>query len=322
MSLTTRMATALVAAVVLVIVLCAGWVATTFSAQTLPVAADFTVVVPEANPPAEMTIAALPAGKIFADAALAFRGGSFSDHRVFVVGGILVQHPQGAVLFDAGFGKNVETHAATNPWLAQKLMRYEREPTVAEQLAAAGIAPGSLRAIVLTHAHWDHVSGIEDLPGVPVMVTAAEMEFVRSDDRDTVLARRIGSENYRTYEFTSGPYLGFDRSYDMFGDGSVVIVPASGHTPGSIVAFITMSSKQRYALVGDLVWQREGIDLPAERPWLTRSLADKDEQSVRNLIVHLHQLQKSVPNLTVVPAHDSRVWDTLPRLQTQAGGSN
>jgi hypothetical protein len=41
-------------------------------------------------------------------------------------------------------------------------------PTVAEQLASAGISPSALTGIVLTHAHWDHVSGLEDLPGVPV----------------------------------------------------------------------------------------------------------------------------------------------------------
>ena len=28
--------------------------------------------------------------------------------------------------------------------------------------------------ILLTHAHWDHVSGVADFPGVPVLVTEEE----------------------------------------------------------------------------------------------------------------------------------------------------
>jgi glyoxylase-like metal-dependent hydrolase (beta-lactamase superfamily II) len=38
-----------------------------------------------------------------------------------------------------------------------------------------------------------------------------------------------------------------------------VIVPARGHTPGSVVMFITLSGGARYAFVGDLVWQLEGL---------------------------------------------------------------
>jgi N-acyl homoserine lactone hydrolase len=35
---------------------------------------------------------------------------------------------------------------------------------------------------------------------------------------------------------------------------------------------------------------------------------------VRGLIVRMHQLQRALPGLVVVPAHDRRVWDTLPKL--------
>jgi len=41
---------------------------------------------------------------------------------------------------------------------------------VADQLAAASMQPHDISAIIPTHAHWDHISGINDLRGVPVKV--------------------------------------------------------------------------------------------------------------------------------------------------------
>ena len=93
-----------------------------------------------------------------------------------------------------------------------------------------------------------------------------------------------------------------------------MLVPGPGHTPGSIIAFVKTSDGKRYALIGDLVWQKEGVDLPAERPWISRRLVDKDPEQVRAAIVHMHRLQKQLPDLIVVPAHDQRVWEQLPRF--------
>lgn len=298
----------------LVIITGIGALALTFTPQHLPVATDFRAEIPAAHPPAGMTLSALRAGKMFSSAAFAYRGGSFGEERVFGMGGILVQHPQGNLLFDTGFGSNVDAHFRTTPWLMQATARYEKEPTVAAQLKAAGIAPQSLKAVVLTHAHWDHVSGLEDLRGVPVWINQRELDFVNSGTPLTALARTLGTQDYRVYGFNSGPYLGFASSYDVFGDGSVVIVPVPGHTPGSIVAFIALPSGQRYALIGDLAWQTEGIELPAEKPWIARRLVDDDPAAVRDALVRLHQLQAAMPNLLIVPAHDRRVWDKLPRL--------
>jgi N-acyl homoserine lactone hydrolase len=291
-----------------------GVLAMTFSGQRLPVPADFRVEVPAAHPPATLKVSALRAGKMYSRAALAYRGGDFGDERVFGMGGILVQHPKGTLLFDTGFGGNVDAHFRTTPQLMQATSRYAKEPTVADQLKAGGIAPQSLTAVVLTHAHWDHVSGLEDLGAVAVWVNQQELDFVNSGHPATALARALGTRDYRVYGFSGGPYLGFASSYDVFGDGSVVLVPAPGHTPGSIVAFIALPSGQRYALIGDLAWQMEGIELPAERPWLARRLVDEDPAAVRDMLVRLHQLKEAMPNLLIVPAHDRRVWDKLPRL--------
>jgi N-acyl homoserine lactone hydrolase len=118
----------------------------------------------------------------------------------------------------------------------------------------------------------------------------------------------------RTYRFEDGPYLGFPRSFDVWDDGSVVIVPAPGHTPGSVVVFVALPSGERYALLGDLVWQLEGIALPAERPWLPRWLLGEDAARVRDAIARIAAIHKRYPEIQLVPAHDTRALATMPRF--------
>lgn len=288
--------------------------AVTMMPATLPLVPLPPLAEPVAQPPIGMRMVAIRSGAMLSRAAFAYRGGSFGEERSFAMGGILVQHPRGNLLFDTGFGRNVDDHVRTSPLLMRSLTKYSKGAPVADQLAAAGIDPHRLMGIVLTHAHWDHVSGIDDMRDVPVLVTQKEHDFIRSGDTATALIRGFGPLPYKVYGFPGGPYLGFERSYDMFGDGSVVLVPAGGHTPGSVIAFITLPEGRRYALVGDIVWQREGVEIPAERPWLSRRLADADDEQVRTVVVRLHMLKERFPELVVVPAHDERVWATLPTL--------
>ncbi|HVT34187.1 MAG TPA: MBL fold metallo-hydrolase [Nevskiaceae bacterium] len=288
--------------------------ASTFLPATLPAAPATDLVAPEAHPPEGMKLWAIEAGTMQSQAGFAYRGGKLGEPRTFGMGGILVEHPQGRLLFDAGFGRNVDQHFRTIPWLMQAVSQYRKETPVADQLKAAGIDFMDLKGVVLTHAHWDHVSGLQDMPGVPVWVPQAELDFINSGQRMTSLIRSFGAVNYHVYDFPDGAYLGFAQSYDVFDDGSVVLVPAPGHTPGSIIAFITLPDDQRYALLGDLVWQREGIELPAEKPWMSRNMVDNDAEGVREAIVHLHQIHLAFPDMVMVPAHDRRVWDSLPQF--------
>jgi N-acyl homoserine lactone hydrolase len=278
----------------------------------LPPPAAFPV--PQAHPPAGLSIAAISAGQVYDRAIFAYRGGHWSDKRTFAMGGLLVRHPRGKLLFDTGLGSRVDAHVASLDFATQQTAHYVKGKPVAAQLTAAGIEPSSLQAIVLTHAHWDHVSGVDDLKSVPVWVTRPELDFIHNGGMATSLARSLSGVNYVTYDFPNGPYLGFPRSQDVFGDGSIVIVPAPGHTPGSIIAFLSLPNGAKYALVGDLVWQKEGIELPAERPWPVRLLVDYSSSQVRTAIVHMHQIAEQFPSMVIVPAHDARVWGSLPKL--------
>tara|TARA_R110000787_G_scaffold20281_24_gene60438 strand:+ start:2667 stop:3704 length:1038 start_codon:yes stop_codon:yes gene_type:complete len=259
-------------------------------------------------------IAAIRTGAIHSRAALAYRGGSFKEEREFIVGAILVLHPRGNILIDTGFGTDLDQHAQFSPIILRATTQYSKGRTVAQQLADAGFPISQIRQILLTHAHWDHVSGIPDLVGPSVLTTRAEAAFINSDNSAMDLMRSFGRVPITPINYRDGPYLGFETSQNLYDDGSIVIVPAPGHTPGSVIVFVNTEDAKRYAFVGDLVWQREGIEIPAERPMLSRLLVDIVGSEVRQNIVHMHRLMKRMPELVVVPAHDSRVWASLPQF--------
>ena len=96
----------------------------------------------------------------------------------------------------------------------------------------------------------------------------------------------------------------------MYGDGSVVIVLPGGHTTGSVVVFVTVPSGKRYAFIGDLTWQLDGIaDVLNGRG--VRKVADSDPAQLRQSLLRVIALADLVQ---IVPAHDCDAYDGIPSL--------
>jgi glyoxylase-like metal-dependent hydrolase (beta-lactamase superfamily II) len=106
--------------------------------------------------------------------------------------------------------------------------------------------------------------------------------------------------------FADGPFAGFASSHDVFGDGAVVLLPMSGHTPGSMAVLVQQANGRTLLFIGDTAWAHEGVDWPAEKPWISRQLVDHNAADVVSQLVHLHQLQQINPGLQIIPAHDQR----------------
>jgi glyoxylase-like metal-dependent hydrolase (beta-lactamase superfamily II) len=155
------------------------------------------------------------------------------------------------------------------------------------------------------------VSGVPDFPGVPVLVTAAERRFIDEGGWATATARGIDPRVFQEYAFDGGSYLGFNQSRDLYGDGSIVIVPAPGHTPGSVVVFVTLPGA-RYAFVGDLVWQLEGLLEREGRPWFEAKQLAENPVEIRQSLLRMSAIVARYPQITIVPAHDPRGYASIP----------
>jgi N-acyl homoserine lactone hydrolase len=104
----------------------------------------------------------------------------------------------------------------------------------------------------------------------------------------------------------------------VHGDGSVVVALAGGHTTGSVIVFVAPPTGPRYAFIGDVTWQLEGITKPAERPLLMRKLADVDVGQVREDLLRVASLAGL---MQVVPAHDVNAYAGIPLLPARSATS-
>lgn len=276
--------------------------------------APWSAPLPAADPPPGLALVQLPTGTYETRAAFAVQGGRFGDQRRFAATAVLVRHPAGDLLIDAGFGADVDEHVGMLPRVERA--PYERTQTVREQLVTAGYDVSRLLGVLPTHVHWDHVSGLDSLD-VPVWLTEEERRYGADDSHGAVFRAVSSGHELRPYALDGPAYLGFPRSHDVHGDGSVVVAQAGGHTPGSVVVFVTLPSGERYGFIGDLTWQLDGVERRAQRPWLLRRMADVDARLVRTGLDRSIAVRDLV---RIVPAHDLRAYATIPLLGRNARG--
>ena len=252
-------------------------------------------------------------GHTHAQAGMVYSGGSFFQKLEINHVAVLVQHLRGSFLFDSGLGKDIAAQYQQDmPWWAKPSFYYEPPVNPARtQLDQAGIA---VPRIILSHSHWDHASGLVDFPEAEVWITAEERNWDRQHPGfPGAFPSQVGSPSiqWHTYALEDKPCFGFPRSLDLFGDGSAVLLPLPGHTPGAVGLLLTLASGKQYLFCGDTVWSAQALKDASPKSFLASLIADNDREGTQRAIDLLHKLMLQHPGLVVMPAHDAALQDTL-----------
>ena len=115
------------------------------------------------------------------------------------------------------------------------------------QLAASGYAPRDVTHLALSHYHWDHTANANAFAGATWLV--------RQIERDAMFADKpLGTATPMTYASLKGSRTTIvsQDEHDVFGDGTVILKMAAGHTPGHQVLYVKLAKTGGVVLSGDL----------------------------------------------------------------------
>jgi len=157
-----------------------------------------------------------------------------------------IEHPKARILFDTGWHREISPNGAFDrkaqikslgSWFLYQInqARIAKGEAINEQLAAKGISPSELDYVLLSHLDCDHANGLRQVADARnILVSKAELEGARRCSIQNLIRYQKcwwSGTRMRTFDWngTEGPA---GKSYDLLGDGSVVMVNIPGHSEG------------------------------------------------------------------------------------------
>jgi N-acyl homoserine lactone hydrolase len=205
----------------------------------------------------------------------------FAGRKIFVQA-FLINHPNGALLFDTGLGKNAEIDAQ---------IEVTRQ-TLPDALRPTGVSLEDIRVVANCHLHFDHSGENYRLAGVPIFVQRVELAAAKEPDYTVPsLVADFDGARFEELDGEAEPLEGLR------------IIPTPGHTPGH-QALLVETNEGRVLLAGQAVnfasdWAhaeyvtRQNLDAtPTPEKWM-REMLELDPQ-------------------LVLFAHDQAVWSRDP----------
>ncbi|HYR44643.1 MAG TPA: N-acyl homoserine lactonase family protein [Terriglobia bacterium] len=156
----------------------------------------------------------------------------------------LIAHPKGAMIWDAGAVPDTAFKPAGGP----ATLRYATsQKPLSAQLAEIGYSPADITYLTFSHFHWDHVGNGNLFASATWLVRKPERDIMFSDPPSP----RTEPANYSALKNSQMVMVTKD-DYDVFGDGTVVLKAAPGHSPAHQVLFLKLPKTGPVMLSGDL----------------------------------------------------------------------
>jgi glyoxylase-like metal-dependent hydrolase (beta-lactamase superfamily II) len=230
----------------------------------------------------------------------------------------VIEHRQGLVLFDTGQDRASVTDphyfpGGLNGLVYSRLAKFEigSDQTLTAGLSKLGHATDDVHTAVVSHLHQDHIGGLPELGTSRIVVGDAEWDSLLKPlpEARGLLPNHIKLPGLRwdrvQMEDIADPGMApFTRGHDLFADGSMVLLPTPGHTPGSLSLLVRRPGHRPLLMVGDLTYDDDLLAAGA--------LPGVGHQGqMREATRKVNALRDTLPGLVVLPAHDPHAAQRL-----------
>lgn len=176
------------------------------------------------------------------------------------VSAYLIEHPKGTILIDTGWSQEIAQTGAPWPLSHFSTPILKKEEALIYQLDRMGLKPENIDAVYLSHLDFDHTSGLVDLTKAKAFhASKPEIEDTKFHllryQRNTF--DMVDLQPFEFQETGIGPK---GKSYDVFGDGSVLFVNTPGHTDGLLSVLVKDGNGKYIILASDTVYLQRSID--------------------------------------------------------------
>ncbi|MGB3376314.1 MAG: MBL fold metallo-hydrolase [Microbacterium sp.] len=240
---------------------------------------------------------------------------------------LLIHSSDGLVLVDSGFGLQDRNKRQGRQRLGimRHLIRFDQDDstTAVEQLRQRGHQPAEVRHIVMTHLDLDHSGGLADFPDATVHTTAAEHAAAMHPDlRDRQRYRRRHWEHDPAFVLHHGPghqwQFGLTAHQVLPG---ISLIPMPGHTRGHAAVAVDAGERGLLLHAGDAAFDAStySATTPAGEPlqrWLALRAFERAVGRDAKAIAANHEILRRLnnePAVTVIPAHDPRIFRAMTR---------
>ena len=203
----------------------------------------------------------------------------------------LIKHGSDYMVWDTGFAPGTSPNAP--------------KVSLADQLKQVNVTPEQIKYVGISHFHADHTGQLGPLSNATLLIGKGDWDGVNAGMTGANVA------GFKEWIGTSRKVEPLTLDKDVFGDGTVVVLRAPGHTPGHSALLVRLKGMGPVILSGDLVhfrenWESDGV--PAFNYDRAQTVAT------------IERIKKMAANLkaTVIIQHDARDISKLPAFPNAA----